>query len=663
MKDPTQHLGERCLRLAKRAAAAAVLALALAPPAHAMVPSDLCTGNPCIISGNVTLDGSFFDFGDTTDLRFASNANVHVKGDYFRAGTITLEAGARLTGGGLDCDGVDFEAVSGGFFMKESAGVLSRIELTGNCPGSTSAIAYPTGDVVIDGVIDVSGVGQYASGGSIGIEGNKTTVHGTLKASAGIGYTTGGFINILSDVEGIEVTGTMAVNSTISGGVIEIDAAGGDVSVTGSVDIRGGSDSGGRLGITAEVGNVTLGGSVLGTGSTGNGYYSCSGDPSVDVHAPGNLTLTGTMQLNGIGVLTCPSGFLDFEVDGGITMLPGARISAAGEGLATGGNAYIRAGGDVVLRDINMSGQHGAGSLDLETSGGAIQVLGGLQFAGEGAQVTLTGCDVYVASKASINTTGPSGNTDLTASETMTIVGKLQSSANGLRIREGAPLITGIVTPPPTVTVVPGLPDCRPGPSCTPGGTCGDGVVQCGEECDDGAANGTPSSTCDASCVEIPPALRIPGGGALPLDCPYEWSAAFAPASIAVDPRGLPKTKQSCHDNDPTCDFEPAPGVCKLHVWSCLGGADSRIACSAAQVSATSVLTPRSNAKPAELAVRQSIEGALQALGYPVGPGETCTGRYDVVIGVGQKALNLKTKATFAGTKKDTDGLQLTCTP
>lgn len=37
--------------------------------------------------------------------------------------------------------------------------------------------------------------------------------------------------------------------------------------------------------------------------------------------------------------------------------------------------------------------------------------------------------------------------------------------------------------------------------SCLAAGTCGDGVVQAGEQCDDGNANGTASSCCTASCA------------------------------------------------------------------------------------------------------------------------------------------------------------------
>src|SRR5690606_37253599 len=58
--------------------------------------------------------------------------------------------------------------------------------------------------------------------------------------------------------------------------------------------------------------------------------------------------------------------------------------------------------------------------------------------------------------------------------------------------------------------------------------SCGNGAVECNEECDAGAANGTPGSGCTATCTTAPPALRIPGGGARPVDCGLECAAALA---------------------------------------------------------------------------------------------------------------------------------------
>lgn len=81
-------------------------------------------------------------------------------------------------------------------------------------------------------------------------------------------------------------------------------------------------------------------------------------------------------------------------------------------------------------------------------------------------------------------------------------------------------------------------------------------------------------------------------------------------------------------------------------------------------MAAISVTRPRADStKPAEIAARQSIVTALQALGAPVGPGEDCSPRYELVIGVGQKAIPLETKAVFLPDRTDSDLLQLTCTP
>ena len=47
-------------------------------------------------------------------------------------------------------------------------------------------------------------------------------------------------------------------------------------------------------------------------------------------------------------------------------------------------------------------------------------------------------------------------------------------------------------------------------------GSCGDGVVSVGEECDDGAANGTPGDPCDASCRQVPSEPGPGGPGSKP---------------------------------------------------------------------------------------------------------------------------------------------------
>ena len=60
-------------------AAACALMLALASPSFATVPADLCTGNPCTVSGAKTITPpAVLDFGATTDLVFSGTAVVTI---------------------------------------------------------------------------------------------------------------------------------------------------------------------------------------------------------------------------------------------------------------------------------------------------------------------------------------------------------------------------------------------------------------------------------------------------------------------------------------------------------------------------------------------------------------------------------------------------------
>ena len=97
-----------------------------------------------------------------------------------------------------------------------------------------------------------------------------------------------------------------------------------------------------------------------------------------------------------------------------------------------------------------------------------------------------------------------------------------------------------------------------------------------------------------------------------------------------------------------------------MRVWACAGGADARIGCAAAQVTATEVTSPRVSASGTELDARNALLAALAALGSPVGPGEECTQRFEVAIPAGDK-LRLKTRATTASGKQDSDSLKLRC--
>ena len=99
-------------------------------------------------------------------------------------------------------------------------------------------------------------------------------------------------------------------------------------------------------------------------------------------------------------------------------------------------------------------------------------------------------------------------------------------------------------------------------PALAGAAVCGDGVVEPPEQCDEGAANGTPGSDCESYCEEIIPALRIPGGGSRATDCQLEGVLDLA--SPVLDQDRIPSRQQHCVDGDPACDRDPASDSCSF---------------------------------------------------------------------------------------------------
>lgn len=186
---------------------------------------------------------------------------------------------------------------------------------------------------------------------------------------------------------------------------------------------------------------------------------------------------------------------------------------------------------------------------------------------------------------------------------------------------------------------------------------CGDSVTEAPEQCDDGAANGTPGSDCTGACQEVIPSLRVPGGGPKSTDCQVE--TVFDLATPRVDGRGIPTRRQLCVDGDPTCDRDPAPGACSFAFWVCVAGEDARLGCAADFIASLEVRQPNAKADGAAAAARVELLDKLGAY-VPTGPGEICSGR--MLIGVpARKTLHVQLRATSGGGKSDTDTLRLRC--
>jgi cysteine-rich repeat protein len=189
--------------------------------------------------------------------------------------------------------------------------------------------------------------------------------------------------------------------------------------------------------------------------------------------------------------------------------------------------------------------------------------------------------------------------------------------------------------------------------------SCGNGIIDCDEQCDDGPLNEPVGTACSARCTEVPPPLRIPGGGSGTVDCAHEWSLALDPGDVVADRRAVPRNRQDCVDGDPDCDFEPMPGACRFHLFACLGGADARLACPTAGVTSVEILRPRELDDP----LRDALVHAFAEVAPPTGPGESCTRRVDLDMPAGRKRTAIKARARLASGKSDPDTLKLRCLP
>ena len=140
-----------------------------------------------------------------------------------------------------------------------------------------------------------------------------------------------------------------------------------------------------------------------------------------------------------------------------------------------------------------------------------------------------------------------------------------------------------------------------------------------------------------------------------------EW--ALAAGQLAVARNGLPSNKQTCVDNDPSCDFDPTPGNCRFHLWACVGGDDPRLGCAASAVASLGLRRP-SASQTAAAAARQALLDAFGRLPLPTAaPGEACSGRVDLDVPAGRKRLVVSADAFTTEGVRDRDSIKLTCIP
>jgi cysteine-rich repeat protein len=691
-------------------------------PAAATVPADLCTGNPCTVSGAKTIDaGSVLDFG-ASDLVFAPTAVVTVgpgagiRNVQILARSITFQAGSRLLGGG-DLAMVQLEATGGSLRLLAAGSTKSRIDLSGNQAGTV--VLKASGDVEVAGPVTTAGSGTDSQGGDLMIDsGGAVTVSDTLTSGAG-GTGSGGGETSIFAVGNVTVNGRInTAAADFGGGALTISSDTGNVSLTQPVDVSGGGPdgSGGPVDISATAGNVVLGSTV--TGGAGSGTdFACGDGSEVAITAGGLVSIGGSINVS--GGTQCFGGEVAVQAGLDFTQLATGSIIARGPGSFGGGGGFILGARNATLRGIDLTSPGFGGTVDVVVTG-TLDVLGVIDAEATGSEgigglISLQACAINIATGGFLDTRGSfafpgTGENRLRAGGQITVAGQARAtSKNDFQHRGLAPILTGTVVPGATIAVNPDLPDCvelaacgnevvDEGEACDDGNNlscdgcsadctrvdavCGDGTRECSEQCDDGNTEG--GDGCEADCrLPASAGLLFPGIPLPTLGCLAEWKVAIA--NGVINPNLLlPATTQICTDGDPDCDTDlMRDGICTFGAQVCLRVPDDRLPdCNPGAVKFVNIKQPQlpGGPNPLDQNNAQQFADALLALGGEVRSGtpvlqsgppitgsNVCTNTINFKVahqpgGVGQRAFNLSAE-TVDGFTMSSNLVRLWCAP
>lgn len=470
-----------------------ICAVAVAPAA-ATTADDVCapSADPCLVSGTVTVTpGSVLDFGSRA-LVFPGGSGKKLElgpGTGLRtmtimAGSVTIEPGSAILG---KAGFVDIYT-QGSVIVRRSGSTRARIDVSDQVfPGGiTIETTGPDGDVIVEGTVTAQGTGIDAGAGGIDITASGSTaggdvvIQGELLAGGG-GGSIGGDIAIFASGS-VSSTGTIDTSAG-DGGDLDIFAGTG-VSITAagtSKIIVQGTDAGGDSGdvdIQTLDGDVVVSQPIVATGAPEIDFAGSGGTISLFADQ-GSVTLAGDVAASG----AVPDG------DGGeVDITAGLDALQTGTIVAQGRTAFGTGG------FIDYSAQRAVTLGPMDVSGDCTECGGG--------DVAVTGyCDVTLPAADSVISNGINGTVRLSTGGTMRVAGAVTTTGRvDVLYRDAGtpPDLTGAtIVPAPLVMVDATIPQC----GCT-AGTCGDGVLNCGEACDDG--NTVDDATCTANCSRVP---------------------------------------------------------------------------------------------------------------------------------------------------------------
>jgi cysteine-rich repeat protein len=485
---------------------AGVLACLLlaAPVALATTADDICPPgtDPCVLQKGVVVpvdDGSTLDFGNRAlVLPTGSGTKLDIGSGFvtIHAGSVTLNPGSSIIGapacvGDLPPPGGSLTImVDGDCTVLRDGSAKARIDVS-NCANPGAIVVHAGGSVYVEGTLNAQGTQNDAGFGTVEIvAGGKVVVSGEISVAGGA-LADGGDLFVRTETGDINISGS-------------IDCSGGN---GGSIDLAAGS----RV-VTSEGGPLSrIDARATAGGGTGG---------IIDLAADGDVTVGSPLHAQGE-----PDLFLGG--DGGEVLLTALGSVSVGRPVnifgtlpdGVGGDADVFAALDIVQNgSIDASGRrtYGLGGLvgllaQRNLTVGSIDVSADCEECAGGDLELEAWCALTVPSTAVLAAEGPIGVIGVRTGGPATVDGSLRAGGSVEFLYHPsapAPDLTGAnIDPTPTVIADPGLTRCG-GP-----GTCNlDGVIDEGEECDDG--NDVACDACSNSCK-----LVVCGNGHLDTPC------------------------------------------------------------------------------------------------------------------------------------------------
>ena len=490
----------------------AVAMLLVAPASALNTPNQFCIGDPCIIGSDRDADPNIvLDFGTrTVELRAQLNmlplpssgpGSLTIKCGTFRIATNGYIKGSAATApGGI----VVIEAANA--IQLNGNTTLGDVRLTGQDGGSLT-LRTTMGGVSGSGRLNLGADGLIASGGNLTIQsGSDINLSGTL---SGPGGTQGAGATFDLQAPGsITLSGLVDLTGGQGGGGFMDVTALGSISVS-NVDLSGSSEFGDAGLATFDAGASVTIGALAGRGA--NDGENCGDAADIDVFAGADISLNGTIDIRGRG-LDCSGGFL--SMDGNRVFLNGPLLMSGegteGEGgdldisalsliqVASSGSVDLSAGsggaGDLLMLsegDITVAGRldvygrstssPGSTLVELNARGtltlsNVINANGGASVIGGGGDVSLLGCKVDTATTTQVTATGDVGAIRVEAHDKLTLRGSFQAGTGGVSVQYGPravpPTVTASFSPPTAAVLNPLLLPCR---LCDTNAECNDG--------------------------------------------------------------------------------------------------------------------------------------------------------------------------------------------